>query len=389
MLILKLAFKNIMGQGFRSWLNFFILSLVFVGIIALQGFYVGWEQQSRRNMKDWEIGKGQYQVAEYDVYDPFTYDKSHAVIPEELNALISKDEAVPVLLAPAVVYPGGRFRNTVVKGIPTDQSVLKLPSKSMVKVDDFIPAIIGGTTATSLKLEKGDTITMRWRDVNGAFDAGDLKIVEIFQSTVPTVDANCIWIDFAQLQKMLAVPGEATLITLRNEIAPISLQGWVYRDLDFLFADFDAVMATETFGAVMMYVIFIVLAMIAIFDTQMLAIFRRRKEIGTLMALGMTRKRIIRLFVSEGAVYALGAIVVGLVYGVPLLYLTTKLGWNLAGYEDMGMVGMEGILYPEYPIWLYLLTGLIILGVTIFVSWIPSRRISKLKPTDALRGHFS
>ncbi|MDP8231957.1 MAG: FtsX-like permease family protein [Candidatus Zophobacter franzmannii] len=389
MLILKLAFKNILGQGFRSWLNFFILSLVFVGIIAMQGFYVGWEEQSRRSMTDWEIGKGQYWVDQYDVFDPFTYDKSHSVIPADLQMLIDIDKAVPMLLAPAVVYPDGRFRNTVVKGIPINQTVLKFPSQSLKPQGDYIPAMIGNTTARSMKLEIGDVLTMRWRDVNGTFDARDVKIVETFQSSVPTVDANCFWVGFEQLQEMLGTPGEASIITLTDESFKADFKGWTHKDLDFLFADFNAIMATEMVGAVVMYLIFILLAMIAIFDTQMLAIFKRRKEIGTLMALGMTRKKIIRLFVSEGAVYALGSIFVGLIWGIPILMLTTHNGWNLAGYEDMGMVGMEGIMYPVYPLWLYTLTAVIILVTTAFVSWIPAKKISKLKPTEALSGRVN
>jgi len=43
------------------------------------------------------------------------------------------------------------------------------------------------------------------------------------------------------------------------------------------------------------------MALLAVFDTQVLAIFRRRKEMGTLMALGMTRWDIISLFTLEGS----------------------------------------------------------------------------------------
>ena len=39
-----------------------------------------------------------------------------------------------------------------------------------------------------------------------------------------------------------------------------------------------------------LYIILMSLAMLAIFDTQVLSIFRRQKEIGTYIALGMTRR---------------------------------------------------------------------------------------------------
>ncbi len=44
--------------------------------------------------------------------------------------------------------------------------------------------------------------------------------------------------------------------------------------------------------------------LLAIFDTQVLAAFRRRREMGTLMALGMLRSQIIGLFTLEAPAMA-------------------------------------------------------------------------------------
>ena len=44
--------------------------------------------------------------------------------------------------------------------------------------------------------------------------------------------------------------------------------------------------------------------MLAIFDTQILSIFRRQKEIGTYVALGYTRREVVGLFTVEGTMHA-------------------------------------------------------------------------------------
>ena len=69
------------------------------------------------------------------------------------------------------------------------------------------------------------------------------------------------------------------------------------------------------------------IALLAIFDTQVLSIFRRQKEIGTLIALGMTRKRVVKLFTIEGSLYSILAIVFGSIYGSPIFYLLYKNGF--------------------------------------------------------------
>jgi len=92
MLSLKLAYKNLMGAGLRTWLNVAVLSLVYIIIIGTQGIFNGMnEQASLAVIKD-EIGGGQYWHRNYDPYDPFSYDDSHGRLPGKLDNLIKSKE---------------------------------------------------------------------------------------------------------------------------------------------------------------------------------------------------------------------------------------------------------------------------------------------------------
>ena len=130
-------------------------------------------------------------------------------------------------------------------------------------------------------------------------------------------------------------------------------------------------------------------ALLAIFDTQALAIFRRRKEMGTLMALGMARRNVIGLFTLEGSLHGVLALIIGAVYGIPLLILTAAKGIPIPDMGDMIGVAMATRMYPTYGVPLFVGSTLLVLVTVIIVSYMPTRRISKLKPTDALRGKLS
>ena len=65
---------------------------------------------------------------------------------------------------------------------------------------------------------------------------------------------------------------------------------------------------------VIIWGIMLLMAMLAVFDTQVLSIFRRQKEIGTYVALGMTRGQVVGLFTLEGAMHSVLAALVGAVY---------------------------------------------------------------------------
>jgi len=59
-LAIKLAVRNLIGAGLRTWLNVIVLSFSYVIIICMNGVMIGWEEQAKHDMKNWQIGEGQY-----------------------------------------------------------------------------------------------------------------------------------------------------------------------------------------------------------------------------------------------------------------------------------------------------------------------------------------
>ena len=143
MIAFKLAIRNLLGAGLRTWLNVIVLSITFIFILMIHGFIEGWNRQAMNDMKEWEIGGGQYWHTEYDPHDPFTLEDSHRDIPESVLNETLKVNYCPVLISQATIYPQGRMRNILMKGIDPDQQVLELPTSSLKGDYDEIPVIIG------------------------------------------------------------------------------------------------------------------------------------------------------------------------------------------------------------------------------------------------------
>ena len=390
MTVFKLAVKNLLGAGMRTWLNVIVLSFSFVLIIFFQGLLEGTNRQVTKDMVDTAYGGGQIWHEEYDAYDPLTLQDAHGKIPEEIQALIEKDQAVPILILQGSIYPEGRFLSILLKGIPPGQKVLNFPMESLDVDGPEIPVMIGTRMAKDAGLEEGETVMVRWRDADGTFDAQQAKVVKIFKTSVQAVDNGQFWIPLERLQKMGRMEGEMTFAVLGKEVSPPAMEsGWLYRDLDFLLSDLITMINSKKYGSSIYYVILIFMAMLAIFNTQLLSIFRRRKEMGTLMALGFTRGKVIRLFTLEGAMHAVLAALVGALYGGPLLIWTNVKGIALPGSYDQWGFAMGDKLIPVYTGGLIIGTTILVLLITTVVSFLPTRKIAKLKPTDALRGRFS
>jgi putative ABC transport system permease protein len=387
MTAIKLALRNLIGAGLRTWLNVFVLALILILIIWHYGIIDGWNRMAIRDMINWEIGGGQIWTEDYDPFDPFTLEESHRVLPQSFNDEIEKGNLVPILITQASIYPQGRIMSILLKGIDPSQQVTELPAGKLLEEHEDIPAIIGAAMARNAKLNTGDNITVRWRDVDGTFDATEIKIVGVFKCDVPAVDNGQMWIPIEKLQEMTQMPGEATLLVLDKDFTWTGEEnGWVLRDHDYLLQEMRDVIRMKKIGGSIFYVILMLLAMLAVFDTQVLSIFRRQKEIGTYMAMGMTRGQVVRLFTVEGAMHSTLAAVLGAIPGIPFLIWMSKVGFTMpTGSESLGMAIAEKI-YPVYSIGLILSVMLIVIITTTIVSFLPSRKISKMNPTEAIKG---
>ncbi len=387
MLAIKLAYRNLIGAGLRTWLNVFVLSFVYILIIWHYGVLDGWNRQANRDMKAWEIGSGQYWHPNYDPYDMFTLEESHAAIPEKLKIAAEKGILTPVLITQASVYPEGRIQSMLLRGIEPDQKAIAIPSAELKIESEEIPVVIGRRMAKNCKLKEGDVTTIRWRDINGTFDAAEVIVAEVFNCNVPNVDNGQMWISIETLQEMTQMPGEATIFIIGGDYEMNEeVSGWEYKDYDSLTTEMKEMMKMKRVGGSIFYFILILLAMLAIFDTQVLSIFRRQKEIGTYIAMGMTRRQVVSLFTVEGAMHAILAVIVGAIYGIPFLLWQINTGFAMpAGTDEMGLAIAETI-FPVYGVGLIITTVLLVLIITTIVSYMPARKISKMNPTDAIKG---
>jgi ABC-type antimicrobial peptide transport system permease subunit len=207
---------------------------------------------------------------------------------------------------------------------------------------------------------------------------------------VPTIDTGRIWVPLALLQRMVGLEKEAAIIVVnRSYDQPADPAGWDFKDHDFLLKDIRDVVKTKRIGGAVIYIILLFMALLAVFDSQILAIFRRRKEIGTLMALGMVRTKVVTLFTLEGAMHGLLGIALAAVYGIPILIFSASRGIPIPGTAEEYGFAISSRLFPIYSTWLLAGTVAVVMLTVTIVSYLPSRSISQMNPTEALKGKRS
>ena len=381
-----IANKNFYRQGLRAFLNVLVTALSIVALIFMLSLLNGFQAQATRNLVSTDVGGGHYRVPGFDILTPTKWEDLTMPVPEVLDGLLVRDKA-EVLVQQGQLYPNRRLYPVQLRGIAMDQSLLNLPLAGLKSFEDkpgeVIPAVVGVKMARKAHLEKGDTVVLKWRDKGGAVDARDVLIVDVGDIVNPRIDDGVVWLRLDHLRSMTDREGEVSWVAVREYLGQV--QGFEFQGIEMLMADLLAMLRQDRINSKILWGILMVLVCTSVFNTQILNIFKRQKEIGTLMALGMEPQWIVRIFTLEGVIAALWALGLAVVLGAPFFIWFQGVGFDVTHLSEASFPVRETV-YPDYQPREILVSVFIVMSLIIVSAWVPVKKITRLDPTLALRG---
>lgn len=117
----------------------------------------------------------------------------------------------------------------------------------------------------------------------------------------------------------------------------------------------------------------ILVASINIFFSLSMLVLEKKSDMGVMRAMGATPALIRRIFLTEGTIIALTGAGVGLLLGLLLCYLQQRFGLIELG-TTAGLVNAYPVAVRTNDI---LVTGGIVIVVTVLTSWFPAQRAAK------------
>ena len=381
-----IANKNFYRQGLRAFLNVLVTALSIIALIFMLSLLNGFQAQATQNLVSTDVGGGHYRPPGFDILTPTEWEDYTMPVPDVLNGLSAKDKA-EVLVQQGQLYPNRRLYPVQLRGIAMDQSLLNLPLAGLKSFEDkpgeVIPAVVGVKMARKAHLEKGDTVVLKWRDKGGAVDARDVLIVDVGDIVNPRIDDGVVWLRLDHLRSMTDREGEVSWVAVREYLGQV--QGFEFQGIEMLMSDLLAMLRQDRINSKILWGILMVLVCTSVFNTQILNIFKRQKEIGTLMALGMEPQWIVRIFTLEGVIAALWALGLAVVLGVPFFIWFQGVGFDVTHLSEASFPVRETV-YPDYQPREILVSVFIVMSLIIVSAWVPVKKITRLDPTLALRG---
>ncbi len=135
----------------------------------------------------------------------------------------------------------------------------------------------------------------------------------------------------------------------------------------------------KLFTAVALMLLVLVASINIFFSLMMLAI-DKKKDISILFAMGGQQSLIQKIFLGEGALIAFSGALTGLVLGGLICWLQSSFG--LVG------MGMDNAIVSSYPVEMkvsdFVLTSVVIIAITLLVSFYPARLAARSYSIDHL-----
>lgn len=255
--------------------------------------------------------------------------------------------------------------------------------------------ILGRGLARSLDVKPGDTVTLLVTPSGGGLNAVEVKVAGIFVSTNQAYDDSSLRLPIDLAQSLVRVNGAQVWLVLLDDTERTDDYLTLFRNrfpestdrLEFVpwYQQADFYNKTVALFSQQMNVLRLIIGCIIVLSISnilVMNVLERTGEIGTLLAIGFKRKKILYLFTIEGLLLGLAGATGGVISGYALAELISAVGIPMPpppGMEE-GYIGKIRIT-PDVLLNAFLTTLITSSLAGLYPAW----KASRLQIVDALR----
>jgi len=400
---LTLAWRNIWRNKTRSLI---IMASVAIGLVAglfVLGLYEGMLKARVRTVIDLEIGHLQIHHPRFlDDYEATFHMNSDSLrkLPGEFTVIkhIALRTVTQGMLATTTGTSGVQVNGVT----PEDENLVSQLDKKLIEGEGLAsgkrnPVVIGKKLAEKMKLKVGNKLVLTFTDSESNITSGAFRVTGIYQTINTPLDEVNVFIHQSVLNNYLNIGEgchEVAIILQQDEDLPLAkrkiqqlLPQYKVRTWDEISPETKLmVTTTDQFSLIIIAIIMIALAF-GIINTMLMSVLERTREIGMLSALGMNRRKVFSLILSETVLLTVVGTPLGLFISWLLLGHFGRVGIDISSFSGAAMsgFGFSSMIYPQFPITKIIPVMLIVISTALVAALFPSLKAIKLQPADALR----
>ena len=401
--LIKISWRNVWRSKLRSFVV--IMSVIFgiLGGIIMVAMSYGLNEERMNNAVETYLSHIQIHNKSFSE----DYNIKHTINNfAEIEKAINNDDRITsyskrIILNGMLSNSNGSY-GIQVKGINPSEEIKVTNTYNKIIEGEYFKSkrvntiLVGKKLADRLNLKIKSKVVITFQDENNELTSLLYRVEGIFRSGNSRYDEANVFVRNLSIAKNLPnfsgfheMPILLTDIELKdevkNELIPYSsnniVESWVDISKDLAYAN-------EMLGAVLYIFMMIILTGLSfgIVNTMLMAILERKREIGMLMSIGMSRYKIFLMICFETIFLSLVALPFGLVLSYFIVEYYSVVGIDLtiveAGLENFG-VGTR--LYFKLPNEDYFVVAIMVFIISIISSIFPSVRALKINPVEATK----
>ena len=408
-LLLSMAWRNIWRSPWRSGVVVGAMALGVWAGIFMMGLAQGVNDTRTANALDDYIGHAQItdssfidnQEVQAIIADPHSWTAALDAHPE----VESWSER---LLITAVMQSGAASAPVQVLAVDPEREaqVFKAPRRMHEGAFDPTGITLGLKLAEQLGAGLGDRVVLTFQDLRGEIHSSLYQVSGIYDGISNLVEGIQVYVPLAELAPELLGTADSlsqpmvahqihfrvrNLDSLDQTVGELTaavanpgssvLRTWRAISPDLRYADEVLAQSLLLFMAVILFAM-----AFGILNTMLMAILERTRELGMLMAIGMTRRKVFRLVVLETLLLSFAGLPLGLLLGHLTIAVTSRTGISLTGVEKgMAELGLQSTIYPVPVPEYFLPVALLVAVLGLLSSLYPARKALKLNPIESMR----
>ena len=259
------------------------------------------------------------------------------------------------------------------------------------------PILLGERLVQKLNVETGNRVVLSFQDLDHDITSGAFTISGIFKTASSPYDERHVFVRAEDLNALISdrtiyheiaimlhddAKSEALAADLNQFFDGISAETWYELSPELRYI-------TDMGGSLTFYIMVIIMLALAfgILNTMLMAIFERMRELGMLMAIGMSRVRVFLMIMLESIILTLTGAVAGLCIAyVSVNYLGNRgLDMSGVGGESMAEFGYDAVVYPIAVTSDYVTTLILVVVTAIAAAIYPAIKALRLNSAEVVR----
>jgi len=409
MLILKMAFRNILRQRRRTILT----ALSMIGGVFLAILFIGWSDGSYNDIIDrfTRNRMGHIQIHEKSYLDRRSLYKTINDVPkiaETLDNTANIESWAPRILSAGLSAVGEKTSGVQIIGIDPEKETRttkfdkKIIQGRMFSNSPSHEVIIGKSLAEILKANVNNEIVIISQAADGSIAEDLYNIIGISSSGDDISDRMAFYLHIKDAQELLSLEDRVhEIAVVVNKLGQVSkINDIIAKKINdpelsvvtwqiFAKSFYDAMKADQE-GMWIMLVIIVIIVAVGVLNTVLMSVLERRKEYGVMKALGTKPKQIVKLVLIEVAILGLICIILGSGLGYLANSQLAAKGIKISAFYK----GLEGFTYggikfdvmrSEINLRSFVIPALTVIICALVVSLIPAIKAARTEPAKTMR----